>query len=146
MMDIYQKFARVMTRRSFLGRTATGMGSVALASLLHADEERARGSVAPLHLPRKARRVIHLYMAGGPSHLETFDYKPKLGELHGQPMPESFTKGKQIAQLQGKELVCYGPQHGFKKYGKNGTEICELFPHMGSIIDEICLVRSMTTE
>ena len=85
-------------------------------------------------------------MAGGPSHLETFDYKPKLAKMHGEPMPESFTAGKQIAQLQGQKLVCFGPQHGFKKFGRNGTEICELFPLIGSVIDEICLIRSMTTE
>jgi hypothetical protein len=78
--------------------------------------------------------------------LETFDPKPKLAEMHGQPMPESMTKGKQIAQLQGQKLVCFGPQHKFARFGKNGTEICDLFPQIGSIIDEVCLVRSMTTE
>ena len=102
--------------------------------------------VNPLHFRPRAKRVIWLTMAGGPSHLETFDYKPKLAEMHGQPMPESLTKGKQIAQLQGQKLTIFGPQHPFKKFGRNGTEICELFPHIGSIIDEICLVRSMTTE
>ena len=100
----------------------------------------------PLHFPPKAKRVIFLYQAGGPSHLETFDYKPKLAEMHGKPMPESFTKGQQIAQLQGQQLICFGPQHGFKKFGKSGQKICELFPHIGSIADEICIVRSMWTE
>ena len=90
--------------------------------------------------------MIWLTMAGGPSHLETFDPKPKLAEMHGKPMPESFTTGQQLAQLQGQKLVCFGPQHPFQKFGKNGTEICALFPHIGSVIDEICLVRSMTTE
>ena len=61
-------------------------------------------------------------------------------------MPESFTKGQQIAQLQGKPLICFGPQHGFKKFGKSGQEICELFPHIGSVADDICIVRSMWTE
>ena len=95
-MDIYEKFARTMTRRFFLGRSATGIGSMGLASLLNrpatAEDQALRG----LHHPPKAKRVIHLYMAGGPSHLETFDYKPKLGEMNGQPMPESFTKGQPI--------------------------------------------------
>ena len=95
--------------------------------------------------PPKAKRVIFLYQAGGPSHLETFDYKPKLAKMHGKPMPESFTKGQQIAQLQGKPLICFGPQHGFKQFGKSGQEICELFPHIGSVADEICIVRSMWT-
>ena len=61
-------------------------------------------------------------------------------------MPESFTKGQQIAQLQGQPLICFGPQHGFKKFGKSGQEICELFPHIGSVADDICIVRSMWTE
>ena len=85
-------------------------------------------------------------MAGGPSHLETFDPKPKLGEMNGKPMPESFTKGQQLAQLQGQPLMCFGPQHPFAKYGRNQVEICSLFPHIGSIMDDICLVRSMTTD
>jgi hypothetical protein len=85
-------------------------------------------------------------MAGGPSHLETFDPKPKLAEMDGKPMPESFTKGQQLAQLQGKPLNCFGPQHKFAKFGKNQIEICELFPQIGSVIDDICLIRSMTTD
>ena len=85
-------------------------------------------------------------MAGGPSHLETFDPKPKLAEMDGQPMPESFTKGQQLAQLQGAKLSCFGPQHAFAKFGQNQTEICELFPQIGSVIDDICLIRSMTTD
>jgi hypothetical protein len=102
--------------------------------------------VKPFHFPPKAKRVIWLTMAGGPSHLETFDPKPKLAAMHGQPMPESFTAGKQIAQLQGQKLLCYGPQLGFKRFGKSGIELCELFEHIGSVSDQICFVRSMTTE
>lgn len=107
-----------------------------MASLLHPTLFRRRGGRAqgqvngaayPLDYPQKVKRVIWLSMAGGPSHLETFDYKPKLAQMHGEPMPESFTKGKQIAQLQGQKLICFGPQHGFKKFGRNGTEVCELF-------------------
>src|SRR5438046_1137354 len=78
------------------------------------------GVVHPLPYPQKIQRVIQLYMAGGPSHLETFDFKPKLAEMNGKPMPESFTKGQQIAQLQGQKLHCFGPQHPFKRYGKSG--------------------------
>jgi hypothetical protein len=85
-------------------------------------------------------------MAGGPSHLESLDYKPKLAEMHGQPMPESFTKGQPIAQLQGAQLKCFGPQHAFKKFGQSGQEICELFPHVGSVADEICIIRSLRTQ
>jgi hypothetical protein len=66
--------------------------------------------------------------------------------MDGKPMPESFTKGQQLAQLQGQELVCFGPQVKFRKFGTNGTEISELFPHIGSVVDDICIVRSMTTD
>lgn len=148
-----------LTRRAFLGRSSAGMGMVALASLLKpnllqaADApagkgqlDRWKGVVNPLHHVAKAKRVIYLYMAGGPSHLETFDYRPQLAKMHGQPMPESFTKGQPIAQLQGQKLNCFAPQHPFKKYGKNGQEICEIFPHIGSVADEICIIRSMKTE
>jgi len=132
-------------RRTFLGRGMAGLGLVALQSMLRA-EDKWRGVVAPLHHPAKAKRIIFLYQAGGPSHLETFDYKPKLAAMHGRPMPESMTKGQQIAQLQGKSLVCFGPQHGFRKFGKSGQEMCELFPHMGEVADEVCILRSLWTE
>ena len=89
-------------------------------------------------------------MAGGPSHLETFDYKPKLAEMNGQPMPESFTKGQPIAQLQGAKLNCFAPQHAFKKCGKSGQEISDIFPHLGEVADESassarCTPRRSTT-
>jgi hypothetical protein len=138
-----------ISRRTFLSRTAQGLGAAALASLLNPRSLHAatsHGVLQNLPLPQKAKRVIWLSMAGGPSHLETFDPKPKLGEMDGKPMPESFTKGQQLAQLQGQPLMCFGPQHPFAKYGKNQTEICSLFPHIGSIMDDICLVRSMTTD
>ena len=73
-------------------------------------------------------------MAGGPSHLETFDFKPKLARMDGQPMPESLTAGQQLAQLQGQKLVCWGPQTTFKRFGRCGAEMTELFPHVGGIV------------
>ncbi len=139
-----------------MGRASRGLGALALSSLLNPGRVRAAeegsqpgpwpGLLHPLHFPQKAKRVIFLSMAGGPSHLETFDFKPKLREMDGKAMPESVTKGKQIAQLQGQELKCFGPQFNFRKFGKCGTEICELFPHIGSIADDICVIRSMTTD
>ena len=130
-------------RRTFLKSGSAGLGLVALRSLLRAG---TGGAVAPLHHPAKAKRVIFLYQAGGPSHLEIFDPKPKLGAMHGKPMPESFTKGQQIAQLQGRPLVCYGPQVPFQRYGKSGLEMSALFPQMGALADEVCVIRSMWTE
>ena len=155
---------KLICRRTFLGRTSAGLGALTLASLLdgrfaHAasDDDTARsgspkidrwpGVLNPPHRRPRVKRVIHLYMAGGPSHLETFDYKPKLAEMHGQPMPESFTKGQPIAQLQGaKQLNCFGPQHGFNKCGQSGQEISEIFPHLATVADELAIVRSMVTE
>jgi hypothetical protein len=148
-----------ISRRAFLGQTGTGLGAVALATLLNPDLLRAAdpgagkvevpkwpGVVRPLHLAPRAKRVIHLCMAGGPSHLETLDYKPKLVAMGGKPMPESFTKGQPIAQLQGQKLACLAPQHPFGKYGKSGQEISTIFPHIGAVADEICIVRSLRTE
>jgi len=139
------------TRRQFFGKAARGIGSLALAGLLQrtaaAGQDPLRyGVVAPRHLAPRAKRVIYLYMAGGPSHLETFDHKPKLAELDGQPMPESITAGQPIAQLQGQQLRCMAPQHPFARYGKSQQEICTVFPHIGSIADDICIIRSMRTE
>jgi len=156
-----------VSRRTFLRKSAVGIGTLALATLLdpsilaepaHARKtifgaetppplgDRWSGVVHPLHYPQKAKRVIHLYMAGGPSHLETFDYKPKLAEMNGQPMPESFTKGQQLAQLQGAKLNCFGPQYAFRKVGQSGQEMSELFPFLAKVADDICIIRSMYTE
>jgi len=138
-----------LARRAFLGRSAQGVGAAALAALAAPQAASAaplRGVLAPPPLPQRAKRVIWLTMAGGPSHLETFDHKPKLEEMHAQPMPESLTKGQQLAQLQGQKLVCFGPQHPFKPMGPDGTHICALFPQIGSVLGDICLIRSMTTD
>ena len=132
-------------RRTFIGRGVAGLGAFALRDLFATDMQ-GKGAVSPLHHAPKAKRVIFLYQAGGPSHLETFDSKPKLAEMHGKGMPDSFTKGQQIAQLQGKPLICFGPQHGFQRFGKSGQEICNLFPQIGSVADDVCIVRSMYTE
>ena len=138
-----------LSRRALLGQLSQGVGSVALAwllrpNLLHAAP--SAGEPSARSLPQRAKRVIWLTMAGGPSHLETFDYKPKLAQLDGHAMPESLTRGQQLAQLQGEKLVCLGPQFAFEPRGQNRTEVSTLLPHIGSVIDDICLVRSMTTE
>src|SRR5690349_20104528 len=135
-------------RRAFLRQGLSGLGMFALNGMLAKTAAAAgtSGVVNPLHFPPKAKRVNFLYQAGGPSHLATFDNKPKLRAMDGKPMPESLTKGQQIAQLQGRPLVCFGPQHEFKKFGKSGQEICQLFPQIGSVADELCIIRSMYTE
>jgi hypothetical protein len=138
-------------RRSFLNHSLAGLGTFALANLLHprvfaeSKVEKWTGAIKPHH-QAKIKRVIWLCMAGGPSHLETFDYKPTLAKMSGQPMPESITKGQPIAQLQGAKLNCLGPQHEFKKCGKSGVEISKIFPRLAEVADDLCVIRSMKTE
>lgn len=141
-------------RRTFLQRSGVGVGAAALQSFLSRDAVggQKNGGLSPNglaglpHFAPKAKRVIFLCMAGGPSHLETFDYKPKLDELDGQPMPESFTAGQPIAQLQGKELKVQGHMTKFKRYGESGQWVSDYLPHQAQVADELCVLRSMVTE
>ncbi len=143
----YERFQQDFSRRTFLQKSFAGIGGMALAKLMGGSANlpflESRGG---LHFPAKAKRVVHLCMAGGPSHLESFDPKPELDALAGKQFPESFTAGQQLAQLQGSKLIARGSFVKFKKYGKSGIEISDLFPHIGSIADDICVVRSMVTE
>ncbi|MEM7013730.1 MAG: DUF1501 domain-containing protein, partial [Verrucomicrobiota bacterium] len=130
-----------LNRRTFLSESGVGLGSAALTGLLGANQQ------APFLTGKgKVKRVIFLCMAGGPSHLETFDYKPKLDELDGKPMPESYTKGQPIAQLQNQALKVQGHMTGFKKHGKSGQEISDFLPYHAKMVDDIAIVRSMVTE
>ena len=154
-MRPYDPIAHALSinRRSFLTKSAYGLGSAAFAMLaaksgfgdLHAAQF-SKGTLKTPHLPVKAKRVIFLCMAGGPPHLELFDNKPVLKSLHGQAFPESFTKGKQIAQLQNTVLKARGGSFEFKKWGKSGMELTDIFPHIGSVADDLCVVRSLKTE
>src|SRR5215207_7681448 len=145
-----------INRRTFLLQSAYGLGGLAFA-LLHQRLGAAgaaagvrpagwHGALGAPHFPIKAKRVIYLCMAGGPSQFETFDWKPKLKELDGKPFPESFTAGQQLAQLQGSVLKARGPFTEFKPHGKSGIEVSELFPHIASVADDLCVIRSMQTE
>ncbi len=147
-------------RRTFLSKSFAGIGSFALASMLSKNSIRSNqlhgaGLLAdhpwpalpgfPNHAP-KAKRIVHLCMAGGPSHVESLDPKPELDRIDGQPFPASFTNGQQLAQLQNTELKARKSFVKFKKWGKSGLEMSELFPHIGELADDLCLIRSMTTE
>lgn len=136
-----------LNRRIFLARTGLGIGTAALSSLMVRDAwgDEAAHRPLPHHSP-KVKRVIFLYMAGGPSHLETFDPKPILMKLDGQPMPESYTQGQPIAQLQGQELKCLGPRASFQKYGESGQEISDFLPWQAKLADDLCIVRSLVTD
>lgn len=150
--------AAQLNRRTFLTASGVSLGSAALAALLQRgaiaaapgrsdfrSPQAGRTLPAP-HFPPRVKRVIFLYMSGGPSHLETFDYKPTLGKLDGEPMPASVTQGQPIAQLQNQTLKCLGPQFGFRRHGKSGQEIADILPHTAKIADDICIIRSMHTD
>jgi len=135
-----------LNRRQFLGSLSLGIGAAALSQWWPSGQVGASELFpASSSIPR-AKRVIFLCMAGGPSHLETFDEKPKLALLDGQPMPESFTRGMPIAQLQGKELRCLGPRATFGRYGESGQLISDYLPHISTVADDIAIVKSMVTE
>jgi len=132
------------TRREFIKDAFAGFGGLAMASFLH-DEQLHAGATAPLalkpvHFPAKARSVIFLFMAGGPSHLETFDPKPLLNKLDGQRRPKEFGEVK-YQQIQSNARLL-GTRRTFKKHGQSGIEVSDLFPHIASCIDDIAVIRS----
>jgi hypothetical protein len=137
-------------RRSFLHQSFAGIGGLALSQLVGNSHAALGSSDAVLaqatHFAPKAKRVIHLCMAGGPSHLESFDPKPELDRINEQDFPKSFTDGQQLAQLQNAVLKARGSFTKFQRYGKSGIEISDLFPHIGSVADDICVIRSMHTD
>ena len=131
------------TRREFVRDACCGFGGLALATLLHED---ARGGAANRlaprepHFPARARSVIFLFMAGGPSHIETFDPKPLLNELDGQPRPKEFGEAKyQFIQRDARLL---GTKRTFRKHGQSGIEVSDLFPNIAGCIDDIAVIRS----
>lgn len=138
-------------RRTFLSHSFAGIGGLALASMLPAPTACAGDRPWPAipslpHFAPKAKRIVHLCMAGGPSHLESLDPKPELDRIDGQAFPESFTAGEQLAQLQGAQLKARKSFVKFKKWGESGVEMSELFPHIGAHMDDLCVIRSMVTE
>ena len=153
MQDI-SRLSSLLSRRTFLRGSSLGLGNIAFSSLLARDgfahgatDSINRGARPDLpHHPPRIKRVIFLCMAGGPSHLETFDEKPELARLDGQPMPESYTAGQPIAQLQGKELKCQGPLTRFGRYGQSGQTISDFLPYHQKMADDLCVIRSMVTE
>ena len=132
------------TRREFVREACCGFGGLALASLLHDEQLRAANS-NPLaakrpHLPAKAKSVIFLFMAGGPSHVETFDPKPLLNKLNGQKRPDEFGEAKY--QFVHADARLLGTKRTFRKYGASGIEVSDLFPHTATCIDDIAVLRS----
>jgi len=137
-----------VTRRHFFRECGVGVGKIALASLLAGQVRGATPSSTPLkapHFPGKAKRVIHLFMAGAPSHLDLFDYKPMLANLAGKPLPPSVIGGQRYAFIRSDAAVL-GPQFKFAKHGKCGAEIAEMLPHLAQVVDDITFVKSMRTD
>lgn len=140
------------SRRQFLNRFGLGLGGVALGTLLNTPGARAEGDVGvlagQLQFAPKAKRVIYLFMAGGPSQLETFDYKPLLNERQGQQLPDSVRMGQRLTGMSGNQasLPLAGSIFKFNQHGKSGAWISELLPHTARVADDLCIVRSLYTE
>ncbi len=139
-----------LSRRDLLCRVGMGMGGIALADLLSPPRGAmaAGGALASTHHVPTAKRVIYLFQSGGPSQLETFDYKPLLNERQGEPLPDSVRQGQRLTGMSGNQssLPLAGSIFKFAQHGQSGAWLSELLPHTAKIVDELAIIRSMTTE
>src|SRR5216684_4778962 len=140
----------LLTRRHFFGRSATGIGGAALASLLsHSAPASERETMNRLaHFAPKAKRVIYLFMSGGPSHIDLFDHKPELRKNHGKELPASVRMGQRVTGMTSGQSTfpCVAPMFRFAQHGKCGAWVSELLPHTAKIADNIAIVKSLNTE
>jgi hypothetical protein len=148
--DLHAARARLLTRRWFLQECGVGLAGIALSSLLAREASARPAARNPLavkapHFPPKAKRVIYMFQAGAPSHLELFDYKPELAKRDGQLPPSELLKDYRAAFINPNSALL-GPKYTFSKHGQCGMELSELIPHIAGIADDICLVRSMQTD
>jgi hypothetical protein len=151
-MDFHEEYLKYRTRRQFFKDCGVGVGSLALASLLDGNlladaKPQAADPLAPKepHFPAKAKSIIYLHMAGAPSTLDLFDYKPDLIKLNGQPCPESYIRGQQFAFIKGTPKLL-GTPHKFARRGKSGQMMSDILPHLATVADDICIIRSMHTD
>jgi len=147
-----------VTRRQLLANSYKAVGGAALASLMgegvFAAESAGQqgrqvtGALGATHFAPKARRVIYLFCSGGPSHIDMYDYKPALNDIHGKELPASIRNGQRITGMTSgqKSFPCVAPMFKFKKYGKHGTYVSELLPHTASVVDDIAIVKTVNTE
>jgi hypothetical protein len=154
-MNLKLQRQALLTRRQFFGRSAAGIGTAALASLLNpnlfgaANASSAHGIIGnALHFAPRAKRVIYLFMSGGPSHIDTFDYKPKLQALNGTELPGSVRMGQRITGMTSgqKSFPCAAPQFKFAQHGQCGRWVSDLLPHVSGIVDDIAVIKSLNTE
>ena len=144
---------QIIARRHFLRDCTVGLGKIALGSLLVGGAARSASAdarpnplaVKPPHFAPKAKAVIHLFMAGAPSQLDLFDYKPKLAEYEGKPIPPEVIGGQRYAFIRSDAAVL-GPRFKFAKHGQCGAELSEMLPHLGKVVDEIAIVKSVRTD
>src|SRR5918997_3128566 len=145
------------TRRHFFGQCGIGLGSMALGSLLGEGRASAGGPTSaaePLapragHFPARAKSVIYLFMAGGPSQLELFDHKPKLQEYHNRPIPESFIEGRRFAFMETftkEPPKLLGTTRKFAQHGGSGAWVSECLPHFAKVVDDVAIIRSVATD
>jgi len=143
-------FIREMTRRTLFSKSAMGIGTAALATLLGKEQAKASdtrlGLVDLPHHQPKAKNVIYLLMNGGPPHIDTFDYKPELEKYRGKEIPESVHRNQRVSTMtQGAAKLVLPPFTGFKQYGESGAWVCDFLPHTAGIVDDLCFVKSMHT-
>lgn len=149
--DLYKNLDTI-NRRSFLTKTAMGFGGLALSSLVNPFSSYASNDDDfPLGVPHfapKAKRVIYLFQSGGPSQLETYDYKPLLEKMNGEQLPDSVRKGQRLTGMSANQssLPLAGSQFKFKKYGNMQTYVSELLPYTSQVVDDLCIIKSMHTE
>ena len=156
-MNPLEKHELLMTRRQLLARGRGCLGAAALATLFNSDNAEANSATVSSnpgipglpHIPPTAKRVIYLFMAGGPSHIDMFDYKPEMRALHGTELPDSIRNGQRLTGMSSgqRSFPCVAPMFKFDRYGERGTWVnSDLLPHTASIVDELTIVRTMNTE
>ncbi len=147
-MDPVTQHSAQLTRRHFFGRSSTGIGAAALASLLGGGATASPGVSGLPHFAPRAKRVIYLFMNGAPTHVDLFDYKPKLKELHGKPVPQEYVGGKRFSTMTGnpKGKLMLSPVEPFHRRGQSGAWVSDLMPHTAGIADDLCFIKSMHTE
>lgn len=151
--ELRAEYAKFITRRWFFRQCGVGLGSIALGSLLNSQS--AHGATPPAaanplaprqpHFKPKAKRVIYLFMGGAPSHLDLFDYKPTLAKYNGQPVPKEVVMGQKYAFIK-PDAALYASEFKFARHGACGAEISEALPHLAEVVDDIAIVKSMTTD
>src|SRR6266702_3328112 len=151
--ELRSEYAKLITRRWFFRQCGVGLGSIALASLLDGSKALAAGKpkvsnpLAPKtpHFNPKAKRVIFLFMGGAPSQLDLFDYKPAMTKYDGKPVPQEVVMGQKYAFIK-PDAALYATEFKFAKHGQCGAELSEALPHLAEVVDDIAIVKSMTTD